>query len=62
MAKTQFTFGGVGEKNKGMKGMQSLYTSEIDAQAKLGGTAANGQEVRSQLKRTNLTIGSNTGR
>lgn len=41
MAKAQFSFGGVKE-NKGMKGMQSLYTSEIDAQAKVGGPAADG--------------------
>ena len=45
-------------ENKGMKEVKTMYTSEIDAQAKQGGDPANGQAVRSQLKRTNVTIGS----
>ena len=40
-----------------MRQAKTLYTSEIDAQAKKGGQAANGQEVRSKLKRTNITMG-----
>lgn len=41
-----------------MKDIKSLYKSEIDTQAKRGGAAADGKEVRSQLKRTYVTIGS----
>ena len=46
MAKTQFSFGAK-KDDQGMKNNQTLYTSEIDAQAKHGGQAANGREVRS---------------
>ena len=55
MAKTQFSFGPKAQDDNRMK---SLYTSEIDAQAKQGGNAADGRAVKSQLKRTNVTIGS----
>ena len=36
---------------------KSLYTSEIDAQAQNGGSAADGKGVSTMLKRTNFMIG-----
>jgi len=56
MAMTNFSFGNTRE-NTGMSQAKTLYSSEIDAQAKKGGPAANGREVRSSLKRSNITIG-----
>ena len=37
--------------------MESLYTSEIDAQAKAGGSPSDGRKVKQELKLTNFTIG-----
>ena len=54
MAKTSFTFGNKAQENRQM---ESLYTSEIDAQAKKGGPAADGRDVQLALKRSNFTIG-----
>lgn len=56
MSKTQFSFGMVNE-NTGMKRAQTLYSSEIDKQAKKGGDAADGRSVIKNLKKTNFTIG-----
>ena len=46
MGKAQFSLG-MNKDNTGMSKAQSLYSSEIDTQAKQGGQAANGQVVRS---------------
>ena len=43
LSKTQFSFG---KHNKDMSQVQSLYSSEIDQQAKTGGLAADGRLVR----------------
>lgn len=40
--------------------MESMYTSGIDAQAKVGGLASDGKAVKQALKRTNFSIGDNT--
>ena len=40
-----------------MSQAKTLYTSEIDAQAKKGGPAADGRDVQLSLKRSNFTIG-----
>ena len=37
--------------------MESLYTSEIDAQAKAGGLPSDGRKVKQELKLTNFSIG-----
>ena len=57
MSKTHFSFWN-NKEDKGMSNARTLYTSEIDAQAKKGGPAADGRAVKSQLKRSNITIGS----
>ena len=54
MAKTQFSFG---NKAQGNRQMESMYTSGIDAQAKVGGKPSDGQSVKNELKSTNFSIG-----
>ena len=57
MQKTQFTFGNSNENLKGMKGAQSLYSTGIDAQAKVGGPPAQ----PSNLKQSNFVLGAMQG-
>ena len=57
MQKTQFSFGNSNENLKGMKGAQSLYSTGIDAQAKVGGTPAQ----PSNLKQSNFVLGAMQG-
>ena len=56
MQNKHFSFGNTKE-NTGMSQAKTLYTSEIDAQAKKGGPAADGRDVQLSLKRSNFTIG-----
>ena len=37
--------------------MESMYTSGIDAQAKIGGKPSDGLSVKNELKSTNFSIG-----
>ena len=57
MSKTQFSFGNKAQENRQM---ESMYTSGIDAQAKVGGLPSDGKKVRQELKQTNVMIGSKT--
>ena len=54
MARTQFSFGNKAQENKQM---ESMYTSGIDAQAKIGGKPSDGLSVKNELKSTNFSIG-----
>ena len=54
MAKTQFSFGNRAQDNRQM---ESMYTSGIDAQAKIGGRPSDGQSVKKELKSTHFSIG-----
>lgn len=56
MAKIQFSFGNTKE-NTGMREVKTIYSSEIDGQAKQGGIAASSQDVKNQMKRSSVTIG-----
>jgi len=61
MQKTQFTFGNTKDDSKGMSEAKTLYSSEIDAQAKKGGYPAASKENTAILKKTNFSIGDKKG-
>ena len=61
MTKIQFCFGNTKE-NTGMKQAKTIYSSEINGQAKQGGAAATSRDVSTKMMRSNITIGTNANK
>lgn len=57
MGRTQWAMGSKLDSNL-MPNPQSIYSSEIDSQAKRGGIPGDGKALQNRLKRTNFHIGS----